>query len=133
MLLFPNYFLKNLRIWNLWGNLRTWLLSFCPRKASSFFYIYICYDQACPLQFCLRDSNDRNERIKPESLEGNLAVTGEMSKDDNRGKIVCVHHALCFVCMCFSNLSFIDRAFSFTAGTSFLEQLPWFWYCTIVG
>ncbi|KAG0544802.1 hypothetical protein BDA96_02G308000 [Sorghum bicolor] len=29
-------------------------------------------------------SNDRNERIKPESLEDNLAVTGEMSKDDDR-------------------------------------------------
>lgn len=35
-----------------------------------------------------------------------MAVTGEMSKDDDRGKIVCVHHILCFVCMCFSNLSF---------------------------
>ncbi|CAD6218200.1 unnamed protein product [Miscanthus lutarioriparius] len=33
-------------------------------------------------------SNDRNERIKPESLEGNLAVTGEMSKDDNREHLV---------------------------------------------
>lgn len=30
----------------------------------------------------------RNQRIKPESLEGDLAVTGEMNKDDDNGHLV---------------------------------------------
>ena len=79
------------------------------------------------------ESNDWNWRIKPESLDGTLLAAEEMGRDDNRGIFFYAQHDTRFVCLCFFNFSFIDRAFRFTPGAWFLEQPPWFWHCTIVG